>query len=317
MTDLEQQAREVLAAQYEREDLTGLAEAARSGRVTPAAHQDIVVAAMLAFRAAQPGKAPEGMKAYGPDHPDYPNAPIDYAIGPVAFRRGTSGEQARVADPSLLFGTHTGGALDVLAYTPTIRALTKPRPDREAVRQKLFDALRSAFFAGRGSKPPSQYDSEAVETAWNRDIDAILSLLPAEPVQEMREGRPSIDLAYSLGFSDARGLAALFALNHVGALDGKALHDGILAISCPRTEAGWDGVEMPLTLALEQIDGEAPATEPHDGPTVGFPPARDPEQDDGNDVVHEAFREGVARGLWQAAKIARAALANIGGRDSE
>lgn len=64
-----------------------------------------------------------------------------------------------------------------------------------------------------------------------------------------------------------------------------------------------------LREALKTIDHDAPANEPIDAPTVGFPPSRDPEEYDGNDIVEEAFREGVSRGLWEAAKIARHALA--------
>lgn len=60
--------------------------------------------------------------------------------------------------------------------------------------------------------------------------------------------------------------------------------------------------------ALRWIDGEAPSKEPRNGPTVGFQPSRDPEEDDGNETVLEAFQEGVARGLWLAANVARAAL---------
>lgn len=68
-----------------------------------------------------------------------------------------------------------------------------------------------------------------------------------------------------------------------------------------------------LLKAHLQIDGEAPTKEPRDGPTVGFRPSHDPEQDDGNDTVEEAFREGVARGLWIAAQISRAAIAKATG----
>ena len=64
-----------------------------------------------------------------------------------------------------------------------------------------------------------------------------------------------------------------------------------------------------LLAALLQIDGEAPAKEVPDHPTVGFPPSSDPEVDDGNEVVREAFDEGVCRGLALAAAIARAAIA--------
>ena len=63
-----------------------------------------------------------------------------------------------------------------------------------------------------------------------------------------------------------------------------------------------------LRGAAKWIDEEAPAQEPHDGPTVGFLPSRDPEVDDGNDLVREAYDEGVARGLWLAAVRVRAVL---------
>lgn len=79
------------------------------------------------------------------------------------------------------------------------------------------------------------------------------------------------------------------------------------------SEANGRIIEIaPMTYAAcAAIDGEAPASEPRDRPTVGFQPSSDPEIDDGNDVVAEAFQEGVARGLWLAAKIARDALANL------
>jgi len=63
-----------------------------------------------------------------------------------------------------------------------------------------------------------------------------------------------------------------------------------------------------LAEALKRIDGEAPAKEASARAAVGFPPSRDPEYDDGNSIVEEAFEEGVARGLWIAAQIARDAL---------
>lgn len=63
-----------------------------------------------------------------------------------------------------------------------------------------------------------------------------------------------------------------------------------------------------LQEALNQIIGEGPSRPVGDKPTVGFQPSHDPEQDDGNETVEEAFREGVARGLWEAAEIASAAL---------
>ena len=68
-----------------------------------------------------------------------------------------------------------------------------------------------------------------------------------------------------------------------------------------------------LRKVLNWIDEEAPTKEPHDGPTVGFQPSHDPEQDDGNEIVVEAFNEGVARGLWIAANKARTILENTNG----
>ena len=67
-----------------------------------------------------------------------------------------------------------------------------------------------------------------------------------------------------------------------------------------------------LAEALQAIDGGAPAKEPPAGPTVGFPPSNDPEADDGSDLLREAFDEGLRRGMWEAAKAARAALAKAG-----
>jgi hypothetical protein len=34
------------------------------------------------------GRVPSGMVAYGPDHPDYPNAPSDWDGGPYLCRDG-------------------------------------------------------------------------------------------------------------------------------------------------------------------------------------------------------------------------------------
>lgn len=89
------------------------------------------------------------------------------------------------------------------------------------------------------------------------------------------------------------------------------LRDDIWLVCAHRIAAAHD-----LYEALVTIDGEAPPAEPSERPTVGFPPSRDPEADDGNDVVHEAFDEGVARGLWIAANIARAALSSARGNQS-
>ena len=65
--------------------------------------------------------------------------------------------------------------------------------------------------------------------------------------------------------------------------------------------------------ALEQIDGEAPATEPSAKRTVGFDNISD-DPDPLNEVVDEAFQEGVVRGMWLAAQFARAALAKARGQ---
>lgn len=98
--------------------------------------------------------------------------------------------------------------------------------------------------------------------------------------------------AWTLGFCRARKMAA----DHVRAALSADLPD--------------NGINPPnMWAALSEIDGEAPADEPRDGPTVGFQPSADPEIDDGNDVVREAFQEGVTRGLWIAANIARVAIA--------
>lgn len=65
-----------------------------------------------------------------------------------------------------------------------------------------------------------------------------------------------------------------------------------------------------MFTALSEIDGEAPAKEPHDEPTVGPPPGWRTEMADYvHEIVREAFEEGKARGRWEAAELARAAIA--------
>lgn len=59
--------------------------------------------------------------------------------------------------------------------------------------------------------------------------------------------------------------------------------------------------------ALTEIDENGPTKEPSDNPTVGF---RDEVLDE---TVDEAFAEGVVRGLWLGAKMAREALSGLGG----
>lgn len=70
-----------------------------------------------------------------------------------------------------------------------------------------------------------------------------------------------------------------------------------------------------LRSALALIDGEAPASEPRDQPTVGLPPnySRDIAEYVA-EIVREAFEEGKTRGRWEAAKIARAALSKAEGK---
>ena len=60
--------------------------------------------------------------------------------------------------------------------------LSKPEP-AVVVKEKLFWLVRKAWFDGRGS-PKGQYDSEAVEAGWQRDIDRLLAETPlyASPV---------------------------------------------------------------------------------------------------------------------------------------
>lgn len=70
------------------------------------------------------------------------------------------------------------------------------------------------------------------------------------------------------------------------------------AAASSQRDGNQDGCLAEITA---WIDAEAPSLEPPSQPTVGFPPSRDPEHDDGNDVVREAFEEGISRGLWLAA----------------
>ena len=66
---------------------------------------------------------------------------------------------------------------------------------------------------------------------------------------------------------------------------------------------------MSPLATLEEIVSNSPAVEPRDGPTVGFQRPADPEYDDhANEVVEEAFREGVSRGWWEAAQLAIPAI---------
>jgi len=61
--------------------------------------------------------------------------------------------------------------------------------------------------------------------------------------------------------------------------------------------------------ALEKIAGEAPAKEPSDGPTVGWPPGWSTDyRDEVNDMLREAYDAGYVRALWEAGQTADAAL---------
>ena len=61
--------------------------------------------------------------------------------------------------------------------------------------------------------------------------------------------------------------------------------------------------------ALEKIAGEAPAKEPRDGPSVGWPPSWSTNyRDEVNDMIRDAFDEGYTRALWEMGQIADAAL---------
>ena len=64
-----------------------------------------------------------------------------------------------------------------------------------------------------------------------------------------------------------------------------------------------------LEAKLEKIAGEAPAKEPRDQPTVGWPPSWSTNyRDEVNDMVQDAFNEGHARACWELGQIADAAL---------
>ncbi|MES2904036.1 MAG: hypothetical protein V4696_07610 [Pseudomonadota bacterium] len=88
---------------------------------------------------------------------------------------------------------------------------------------------------------------------------------------------------------------------------GDSIERRLAAIEAGIARASTGGAND-LLAALATIDEEAPAKEPRDGPTVGFQPSHDPEEDDGNETVREAFDEGVRRGLWMAADVARRAI---------
>jgi len=61
--------------------------------------------------------------------------------------------------------------------------------------------------------------------------------------------------------------------------------------------------------ALEKIAGEAPAKEPRDGPSVGWPPSWSTDyRDEVNDMLRDAFLDGYYSALWEMGQIADAAL---------
>ena len=65
-----------------------------------------------------------------------------------------------------------------------------------------------------------------------------------------------------------------------------------------------------MHAALEQISGEAPVKAPPNRPAYyDFSP-------NDEEIISEAFHDGVTWGLWLAAKIAREALANAGENDN-
>lgn len=61
--------------------------------------------------------------------------------------------------------------------------------------------------------------------------------------------------------------------------------------------------------ALEKIAGEAPAKEPRDQPTVGWPPNWSEDLENTvNDMIVYAFEDGYAYATWKMGQIADAAL---------
>ena len=65
--------------------------------------------------------------------------------------------------------------------------------------------------------------------------------------------------------------------------------------------------------ALERIAGEASAKEPFDGPTVAWPPNWSEDlRDVVNDMILDAFRDGLSRAFWESGQIAEAALKSTG-----
>jgi hypothetical protein len=65
---------------------------------------------------------PVGMKAYGPDHPDYPNAPRDWDNGPYLCRDGGMYHMRGYGWKHGEFCTNPTSDWDRVAYTPSLNA---------------------------------------------------------------------------------------------------------------------------------------------------------------------------------------------------
>ena len=77
--------------------------------------------------------------------------------------------------------------------------------------------------------------------------------------------------------------------------------------------------DLSLQIALEDILGNAPAKEPHDGPSVSYGigyHGNDPGAPD-DTPLHEAFEEGKARGFWEACQMLEAAMLKHGLSEDE
>lgn len=64
---------------------------------------------------------PQGMKAYGPDHPDYPNEPADWDHGPYLCRDGKMYHMCGYGWQHGMYCYSSTSDYDRIAYTPQVR----------------------------------------------------------------------------------------------------------------------------------------------------------------------------------------------------
>lgn len=100
------------------------------------------------------------MKAYGPSHPDYPNAPTDWNGMPVRRRHGALSQP----DGAFAWESQGGGLGNIVAYTPARKpgALPKPHP-------RGFYSPPEAFYAAEVEAFEKAHPFVSHEKARNAD----------------------------------------------------------------------------------------------------------------------------------------------------